>query len=298
MKIWNYNDIAIFINVAQENSFTAAAKKIGLPKSTVSRRISQLEDDLKIRLLERTSRKLTLTAQGKKLYLENKQLFEFLNENLRQLVDNNNDMSGTIKITSPILLADSLLNKMLIDFQTIHPKIEFNLHTSDEVQDLLFDEFDLAVRVGPLTDSQFICQKLWQPKLVLCASPTYLSKNTVNTPEDILNQSFIIGSREHMHLSFRHKTTHKVSNIAIRGKQYSNNMAFNLQAMISHKGISGMPKFYVQAALDRGDLVEILPDYEFIYEKEFFAVYPSKRHLSKKLSTLIKYLKQEFSKIE
>ncbi|NRA88704.1 MAG: LysR family transcriptional regulator, partial [Rhizobiales bacterium] len=123
MKLWNYNDIAIFMSVAEQHSFTAAGKKLGLPKSTVSRRISQLEDQLNIRLLERSSRKLTMTPKGKRLFNDNKGLFEQLNQNFQRLTDNLDEMSGIIKITSPVLMANTLLNKMLIDFQNIHPKI-------------------------------------------------------------------------------------------------------------------------------------------------------------------------------
>lgn len=298
MKSWNYADIAIFLAVVEENSFTAAAQKIGLPKSTVSRRVAQLEDALKIRLLERSTRKIALTETGKRLFLDNKQIFHQIDQNLSQLIDNKDEMSGIIKITAPTLIADTLLNKFLIQFQEIHPNIDFYLHTSNQIQDLLTDEFDLAIRMGPLTNSEYICQKLWSPEMVLCATPNFLAQHSINTPEDLAQTKYMLNNYTNEHFIFRHKTTNDIAKLTIHGKLFSNNKPYTLQATLANKGVSAMPKYYIQHLLDKGELTQAMPEYELQFEAELFAVYPSKRHLSQKINQLITFLKQEFAKID
>jgi len=292
--MWSYDDLAIFVNVVERGSFIAAAKKMKMPSSTVSRRLSRLEADLNVKLLERTSRKIHLTEKGKIFYEQCASLIKQIRENTRELTESIDKIHGKLKITVPTYLGNELMADLFIEFVKENPGIELEMLLSNDIEDILDEEIDIAIRVGPLVDSNLIAQKLWEMEYVICANNEYIRKYGIpKNPEDIKSHHSLIFRSQQIPLVFRHRETAGESKINVKSRLISNDIKFTLHAVCSGVGIACLPRMFVNKKLETGDLTELLVDYELVNKKTVYAIYPSKRYLPKKTQLLIKYIKEK-----
>ena len=170
------NEIVVFARVVETRSFTAAAQQLGLPKSTVSRKIAQLEERLGVRLLQRTTRKLNLTEVGQAYYERCQRIVQDIAAAEQVVTDMQTAPRGLLRVTVPNDLGSTYLGALVADFLLAYPEIQVDLDLADRVVDLIEEGIDLGIRVGPLVESTLIARKLGAVQMRMCASSEYVAK--------------------------------------------------------------------------------------------------------------------------
>lgn len=284
----NLNDVRLFLRVVETNSFTAAAETLGIQKSTISRRIRQLEDDLGVRLLQRTTRKLKLTEEGQELFERCRPLIEEL-EQLPDLVSaHHTEPQGRLRITMPPELAIFLMKDVIADFMNRYPKINLEIELSTRVVDLIEEGIDLALRVGELMDSSLIARKISGVTSGLYAAPGYLKKHgNPKTPDDLPQHHCLRRLTSSLQWSFDNWDNGKP--IAIPARLKANNLTFLRDMAIQEMGIARIPKAFCRSQVEQGLLVPVLEQYH-LPGSEIHALYPSRRHLNPKVRLFIDHM--------
>ena len=172
--------IATFVAVAREESFVAAARRTKVPPSTVSRVVARLESELGVRLFQRTSRRVALTEEGRRLLLETAPLVDGLAEAIAAVKDQRAEVEGVVRITAPAYTGATRIARAMAGLAKAHPGIVVELDATNAIRDLVADGFDLGIRVGPVTDADFVARRLWESELGLFASRAFL--RTVRRP--------------------------------------------------------------------------------------------------------------------
>ncbi len=284
----NLNDVRLFLRVVETNSFTAAAEALGIQKSTISRRIGQLEDDLGVRLLQRTTRKLKLTEEGQDLFERCRPLIEEL-EQLPDLVSaHHTEPQGRLRITMPPEMGIFLMNDVIADFMKHYPKIELELELSTRVVDLIEESIDLALRVGNLTDSSLIARKIASVTSGLYASPDYIKRNGApKTPGELINHQCLGHLSTSPHWIFENWENGKP--VTIKARLKANNLTFLRDMAIQGLGIARIPKAFCLSQVEDGTLVPVLDQFH-LPGAGIHALYPSRRHLNPKVRLFIDHL--------
>jgi len=175
IQMLDLNDIAVFARVVEAGSFTAAARLLGMPKTTVSRRIAALEREVGVRLLQRTTRSLNMTDAGRLYYEQSSQALRTIEDANLRLAEARVEPSGTIRISAPAGFGGHFLTSPVFDFLAAYPKTKVELHLTDDTPNLVGNGIDLAFRTGILPDSTLIARKLGSTHRILCASPDYVA---------------------------------------------------------------------------------------------------------------------------
>ena len=285
------NEIVVFAKVVETGGFTAAATALGLPKSTVSRKVAQLEERLGARLLQRTTRKLGLTEIGRAYYERCQRIVADISEAEQLVADLQEAPRGLLRVTAPIDVGGLYLGCIVADFLSHEPDIQIELVLSDRVFDLVAERLDLAIRFGPLPDSSMVARRLAPMRTVLVAAPAYVEKRGAPAvPEDLAEHdivSFVPISR------MKRWTLRGPDGAELELMPYArfsaNGMFAVREAVRSGAGISLLPDFAVHQELTGGTLVRVMPDWHGL-EAELFAVYPSTRNLSPKLRAFLDFL--------
>ena len=292
----SYDDLAIFVAVVERGSFIAAAENTNIPSSTLSRRLSRLESDLQIKLLERNSRRIHLTEKGKIFYQQCAPLIQQLKENTRTLSDSIDEAEGKIKITAPTYIGNTMLADIFIDFLSLHPKIDLEVVLSNGIEDIIDKEIDIAIRVGPLENSNFIALHLWDIEYVLCASPEYLKEHgTPETPDEIKDHHAIVLNTQPYPWRFQHQDKNIDLYIKPINRILLNDFQLAIRAIKNGTGIACLPGSIAQDMFNSGELVELLSEYQILNNRSAYVVYPDRKYLPKKSRLLIDYIKDNFS---
>ncbi|VAW72438.1 Transcriptional regulator, LysR family [hydrothermal vent metagenome] len=292
--MWRYDDLAIFVSVVERGSFSAAAKKMKMPSSTVSRRLICLEADLNVKLLERTSRKIHLTEKGKTFFSQCLPLIQKLRESTHKLIESAHEIDGKLKITAPTYVGNELMSDLFTDFVKQNPDIELEILLSNDIEDILDEEIDIAIRIGPLKDSSLIAQHLWDIDYVLCASNVYIFENGMPQKlQELQSEHRMIFRTHQIPLVFRNRESSIEESVNTKSQLISNDIKFTIHAVCNDVGIACLPRMFIRNELESGRLVEVLPAYELMNKKTVYAVYPSKRYLPKKTKLLIQYIKEK-----
>ncbi|MDF2180895.1 LysR family transcriptional regulator [Neptuniibacter sp. CAU 1671] len=284
----NLNDIRLFIHVIEQNSFTAAAEQLNLQKSTISRRIAQLEDELGVRLLQRTTRKLSLTEEGHDLYHRCLPLFNELSHITDQVAARRHEPKGRLRITMPPEMGIFIMNDVIGSFMEQHPGIQLDVELSARLVDLVEEGIDLALRVGELVDSSLIGRKLAESEIALYASPAYLMRHgTPETPADLQQHSCIAGLLNHTGWAFTNWNDGKQVNLDFRMR--ANSLSFCREMILQNIGIGRMPKAFCEEMVKDGKLVHLLENYH-LQPVQIHALYPSRRHLNPRVRLFIDHM--------
>ncbi|SIS54166.1 LysR family transcriptional regulator [Neptunomonas antarctica] len=282
----NLNDISLFIRIVETGSFTSAAESLGIQKSTISRRIAQLEDDLGVRLLQRTTRKLKLTDDGEELFARCQPLINELDSAKDHLSATQNNPRGRLRITMPSELGVFMMNEIVSTFMQRYPQIMLEVELSTRVIDLIEEGIDLAIRVGELADSSLIARKVATVSRGLYASPAYLTKQgTPKTPDDLQNHECygILKAVEYWEFDNWHEP------VEVKGQLKANSISFIREVLLQNMGVARMPRVFCRNCVNRGELVEVLSDYASP-PIEVHALYPSRRHLNPKVRLFIDHM--------
>lgn len=284
----NLNDVRLFIQVIEHNSFTAAAEKLRIQKSTISRRIAQLEDELGVRLLQRTTRKLNLTSEGQELFSRCQPLLDELASVEDQVVSRQEEPKGRLHITMPPELGIFIMNDIVASFMQKYPLLQIDLELSPRLVDLVEEGIDLALRVGELTDSSLIGRKIADAKVQLYASKEYLRKNgTPQTPDDLKHHQCIGSTLTRQTWTFENWNNGKP--VTVDFKLRANSLSFCREMLRKDLGIVTMPRTLCTKEIASGQIEEILSDFK-IPTVGIHALYPSRRHLNPKVRLFIDHL--------
>lgn len=281
------NEIAIFVKVVQTGSFSAAAKQLAMPNSTVSAKISSLEKRLGVTLLHRTTRKLQITQAGQ-LFFERCQVgIDELKAATDEVSLGQGEPQGLLKVTAPAILGTNLLREAIAEFRKKHPRIQLELLLTDRRVDLISEGVDLAIRAGELKDSTLIAKKLGLSYFAPFASPAYLKKHgTPQHPKDL---------REHQclqftplgkdHWEFIHKNRSKVT-VKLPGDLVIDELNMIKDLALSGDGIALLPTFLCGAESKNKKLVRILPEWRSDLRPVSF-VYPPQKFPQPRLQAFI-----------
>lgn len=286
-----------FVKVVEAGSFTRAADALGLPKARVSQRISDLETHLGVRLLNRTTRALSLTDDGTAYFDKCQVLLQQIDEVEATLKGRTAAPSGRLRVDSLITVARWVVAPRLHDFQARYPKIQLRLSSSDRISNLLEDGIDCAIRGGALKDSSMIARHLCNVEMGLYASPGYLASiGRVDTPEDLTRLKRIswFSGRE------RHPFTWELESGQNRFVvQSGDGLQFDepdvaISACLAGSGICPGAPFAVAGFVRSGKLVPVLPGWHFS-PAPVHIVYPSSRHLSVRVRCFVNWIHEIFS---
>jgi DNA-binding transcriptional LysR family regulator len=290
-SVADLNDIAVFARVAQFDSFSRAAHALGMPVSTVSRKVTALEERLGVTLLHRTTRKLSLTAQGRAYYNQCREPLNDLFDAERALTETQRKPEGLLRISAPVILGQEAFYAFLSSFLKTYPGIEIDLFITNQFLDLIAENVDVALRFGELPDSSLIAQRIGRSVRYVVASPDYLrGRLPPLRPEDLRDHQCVIlqgrNNEAEWHL-VRGKRSMKLQvSGPVAARDFQAVSAFTYRG----HGVGLLPSNYCDAEIARGELIRLLPEWS---SPEIFvhAVYPTRRFLPAKLQAFLNELK-------
>ncbi|GEM77491.1 LysR family transcriptional regulator [Vibrio sagamiensis] len=287
----NWEGVSEFVAVAETNSFTGAANKLNTSVAQISRRVSALEERLAVKLLHRTTRKVSLTEAGQLYYQQCKHLVEGLELAELAVTQMQSEPKGLLKVTAPVTYGEMNLSPLLNQFLEQYPQVDLELNLTNHKVDLIEQGIDLAIRLGRLQDSSLIAKRLSSRQLYVCASSGYLDRfGEPHTLSELNRHQCLVGSAEYWHF----KEQKREKSLRISGRIKCNSGFALVDAAKRGLGLVQLPDYYVQEALDQGELVEVLTDYRA--EREgIWALYPQNRNLSPKVRLLIDFLAEQLS---
>jgi len=273
-------DLETFIAVVEAGSFTAAARRLGRSKASVSRQVRALEEWLGVALLHRTTRNMSLTDPGAAFHERASGALADLEEAVAAVGSLHGSPSGRLRVSLPIAYGLRVAAPVLLEMTHEHPSLELDLAFSDRYVDLVGEGFDLAVRIGHLADSSLIARRLSSTRMMVCASPTYLDHRLpLREPSDLLAHECLLYAQQVGGVAWRFADGETVT---VRGRLRSDSGDALLQAALSGCGVAQLPDFYLAEPLASGALVPLLEAYE-PEPLGVWAVYPQRRHLSLKV---------------
>lgn len=290
-----FTDLEALVAVIEAGTFSAAGERLGVAKSVVSRRVSQLEKRLGSLLLHRTTRRLSLTDAGKNFYQRAVQILADIDEAEQSVASETTELRGVIKLAAPLSFGLNHLSDAITDFLNEHPAIELNLDLNDRNINLVEEGFDMAVRVGELQDSTMVARRIGTACAVTCASQSYLKRYGEPTHPDELNQHIGL---QYSNISYKQQWQFQTEagkiifgqpQIRIR----ANNGEALAAAAIAGLGITSGPGFILGNAIKEGKLITILEKYQRP-SVGIHAVYPPGRLLPVRIKTLSDYLAGRF----
>lgn len=290
-RVTDLNDIAVFVKVAQFESFSRAAHALGMPVSTVSRKVTALEVQLGATLLQRTTRKLSLTAQGRAYYNQCGEPLAQLYDAERVLTHTQRKPEGLLKISVPVILGQEPFYDFLSSFLKAYPRIQADLFVTNLFLDLIADNIDVAIRFGELRDSSIIAQRIGKSVRYIVASPEYLKDRAPpSKPEDLQDHQCVLLNGRNNQAEWFLVSGKKSIKLSVSGPFAGHD--FQSVSAFTYKGhgIGLLPSTYCDAQIASGELIRLLGEWS---SPEIFvhAVYPTRRFLPSKLQVFLDELK-------
>src|SRR5690349_5337501 len=288
-------DIAVFVRVVERGSFTLAANDLALSRAVVSKYLSRLEDRLGARLLHRTTRRLSLTEAGAALFEASRGALEQIEEAEAAVAQFQAKPRGRLRVSAPMSFGILHLGPAMADFARAYPEITLDIRLDDRYVNLVEDGFDVAVRIGALTDSSLVARKLAVTRAVACASPAYLAEHgEPETPEDLAAHDCLVYSYLADVWRFTAPDGREIP-VAVKGSLRINNGIVLAEAAVAGHGILVTPSFYVAPLLRSGRLKQVLARYK-VKEIGIHAVYPQRGHVPPKVRAFVDFLAQRFGR--
>jgi len=281
-----WEGITEFVFVAENESFTKASKRMSISTAQVSRQISALEKRLKIKLFNRTTRKVSLTEEGRIFYRHCRSVLDGLDAAERAVTNLQSKPQGKIKLTAPVTYGEQQILPLVSDFAKLYNDIEVEAYLSNQNIDLINDGYDLAIRLGKLTDSSMMAKRLANRTSYVCASPTYIEEyGSPHTLSELHQHSCLLGTLDY----WRFTQDGKERNIRVKGRLRYNSGFSLVDAALKNLGVIQLPDYYLDHHLKSGELVTLLDNYR-APDDGIWAIYPQNQHLSPKIRLLLDYL--------
>lgn len=290
-----FEEMRVFAAVVEAGGFTAAAARLGMSKAAVSRHVAELEERLGVRLLHRTTRRLSTTAEGELFHARCRELLDRLEEAEAELGSGSTTAQGVARVNVPLSFGLMHLAPLWPRLLERHPGLELDVSLSDRVVDLVDEGYDLAVRIGQLPASSLVSRRLASTRLVACAAPAYLAAHGAPARPAELARHAVIG-----YSLFASGDTWSFSgpageeSVKVQPRMRTNNGDTCRAAALAGQGIILQPSFMVGADLAEGRLVELMPGWRSI-ALGIYAVYPSRKFLAPKVRVIIDFLVEAFA---
>jgi len=288
LNVTAISDLDIFARVARTGNMSAAGREMGLSPAVVSKRISLLEDRLGARLFQRTTRHLTLTETGDGYYKRVVDILSLVEEAEDFVNRRNTKPRGHLKVTAPTAFSRLHLAPHLPQFLNRYPEIDLDFRISDNIVDIIRDNFDVAIRIGELEDSSLVAKKLAAEERILCASPSYISN--YGAPKDFsdleMHNCLAAGALD----VWRLEGPDGPCQFRAKGSIRSNSVELIREAVFAGVGISLLSTWDVSPALKSGELQVVLPTYRGMSTDAIWAVYPSRDFMPSKVNVFIEFL--------
>jgi len=256
------NRISVFVAVVEAESFTAAAARLGIPKSSVSRSVAQLEDDLGVRLLQRTTRRLSLTEAGRDFYRRAQPAILGLEEAGASASSSRVEPRGTVRLTAPVELGLVALPELVVEFVRRYPKVHVSVSLTPRVVDLVAEGFDMAIRAGKLEDSSLVARKLVSTELALFAAPSYLERRgRPKTLADLARHDCVVFRARSGRNAWTFTGPRGEESVEVTGPVETDAMFFLAEAATGGAGIALLPAEIAGPAVRRKRLERVLPEY-------------------------------------
>lgn len=291
----NLTDIAVFLEVVEAKGFTAAARNLDLSRSVASKAVSRLEARLGVRLLNRTTRRTSLTEAGAALHARAARAMEEIREAELEVARLQAHPRGTLRVTVPMSFGLLHVSPAVPEFLRRHPEVKVDLLMEDRTIDLVAERYDAAIRISRKEDSSLVERRIAPCRMVVCAAPSYVERRGAPvTPEDL-------GDHDCIGYTYA-RTPHqwhftgpggKSLSVHVRGPYQVNNGLAQREAALAGVGVILVPTFYVGEDLGEERLVRLLPRYE-TPPLSICAVYPQRRHLPPKVRAFVDFMAERF----
>lgn len=283
----------VFAHVAQTQSFSRAAERLGITKSAVSKHVAQLEADLGVQLIVRTTRRLSLTDAGSRVFALCSRVASDIEAARDAALDARSSIAGKLRITAPSALGRNYLMPVITEFLALYPEISIEAVLSDDFVDLLGERIDVALRVGDPGDQSLVSRRIARVEFFLVAAPRYLERRGApQTPAELEQHEWIVHAPTLENRITLHKGRSRVT-IPVRGRLTCNDGPSNLAAAQAGHGILGVPDFEVAPDLQSGVLVRVLPAWR-IEERALHLTFPPRRHVLSRVRMFADFVSARF----
>ena len=288
----NLSRVDIFLEVVKQNNFSAAARCLNMSAPAVSKQVQALEKQLGVKLLNRTTRFVTLTEEGARYADKAKRAMDDLHEAERQILDLKTCPTGLLRFNAPFSFGTQYLTGPVAAFAKRYPDVVMDVSFDDRYVDVIAEGYDVVVRIGALEDSSLIARKLADCPILLCASPEYLTQQTqIKCLQDLQEHKGIVYSKHDNRAEWRYiDLNSKISKVQLNRGFIANNADAMLEACVQGLGLAVLPVFTCAAYLNAGQLVRVLPDYQTYPSLAIHVMYPQNRYLSTKVRLFIDWL--------
>lgn len=288
----DYHNLYLFIKVVEKGSLLGAARALGVPSSTLSRRLQQLEQQLGYQLIYRSARKLSLSEAGQLFYERCKPLFEGLEESTQELQGKLTGPMGRLRVTAPANLAESVLTPLLFGFMEEHPGIDLDYRVSNQHLDLKEEGIDLAFRIGEVRIPDWVSRTLHTSRFFIVAAPQLLEQTGALNQLADLEKVPLLMSRRHPVWQLVDEQGNDI-NFTGPTKLIYDDLSVALQAVIRGMGVACLPDYTVEQALKKGQLQPVLQELT-PHGRKVQMVYPHRQHLPAKVRLLINFMAENY----
>ena len=284
------DDLAAFAVLIEAGSFTLAAQQLGCSKGQLSKRISQLEAQFSVVLLQRTTRRLSLTAAGAALLPQAQALVVQVERARQALARLKDDMAGPVRMTVPVSLGETFFDGLLLEFSAQYPEVQIELELNNSYRDLSRDGFDLAIRAEVANDERLVAKPLLAWHEMTCASPAYLERfGEPAAPQALAEHRCLLNSHYSGREEWLYHQQHELLRVRVSGPFASNHYSLLKKAALSGAGIARLPSYLLQSELADGRLRWLLRDYQ-TRRMPMYLVHPYQGGLPKRTQVLADYL--------
>lgn len=284
------DDLAAFAVLIEAGSFTLAAQQLGCSKGQLSKRISQLEAQFSVVLLQRTTRRLSLTAAGAALLPQAQALVVQVERARQALARLKDDMAGPVRMTVPVSLGETFFDGLLLEFSQKYPEVQIELELNNSYRDLSRDGFDLAIRSEVANDQRLVAKPLLAWQEMTCASPAYLERfGEPLTPQALAEHRCLLNSHYSGREEWLYHQQHELLRVRVSGPFASNHYSLLKKAALAGAGIARLPSYLLQAELADGQLRWLLRDFQ-TRRMPMYLVHPYQGGLPKRTQVLADYL--------
>jgi DNA-binding transcriptional LysR family regulator len=288
-------EMTAFVRTVETGGFSAAARQLGLTPSALSKLVTRLENRLGARLLQRTTRRVQLTAEGEAFYARARPILKAMDEAEAEVAEAGASPRGQLRLFCGSTFGMHQLAPAIPRFQARNPAVAIDITISDERLDMMQEGFDLAIRIGPLDESSLVARRICNLERVICASPAYLERHgTPRTPDDLQQHNCLWITSLPALRRWPFDTDDGIRVVHVEGNVVTNNAETVLQLAVAGVGVTRLSDVVVAEAIRAGSLVPILADWHHVEPVPLFATYPSGRNLSPKVRAMVDFLVEEF----
>lgn len=288
----NIAHIKLFIRIAAHSNISAAGAELGLSPAVASAQLNKLEETLGARLVHRTTRKVSLTEEGKVFLVHAEDVINCIEAAQASVGIARTSLNGTLRVSAPASFGRMHLIPVISDFMALHPELNLDLKLSDSIVDLVEGGFDVAIRNSELKDSSIVAKKLTNDRRLLCASPSYIAKHGLPSSPKELSEHNCLTLMNMDHWTF--EAGNQQQTIKVTGNFRTDNGEAIRDACNAGLGITINSAWSAYRELMNGELIEVLPQFPLVSDAAIWAIYPSARQLAPKVRTFIDYLGERF----